>query len=74
MGSEGFGLGRGLEVRGDEVRFGGVQVRGLGSSGSEELGDRGRRDCSWGRRSLGQGVGLGSKRSEGLGSGVGFGK
>ena len=50
------------------VGFGGVQVRGLGSRRSEELG-------GWGRRSLGRRVRLGSGRSEGLGSGgLGLGK
>ena len=65
VGSEGFGLGRrvlgcvgGLwvGVGGDEVGFEGVQVRGLGSRRSEELGGKGQRGWSWdwgGRRDWG---------------------
>ena len=47
---------------------------GVGSRWSEELGGWGRSGWSWGRRSLGRRVGLGSGRSKGLGTGVGFGK
>ena len=44
----------------DRVGFGGVSVRGLGSGRSKEFGGRG---WSWGGRSLGRGVELGSGRS-----------
>ena len=54
-------VGGGGEVGGDGVGFQGVQVTGLGSKRSEEFGGWSRWGCSWGRRSLGQGVGLGSE-------------
>ena len=45
MGSEGFGREVQIGVGGDGVGFRVVQVRGLGSGRSEELGDWGRIRC-----------------------------
>ena len=67
-----------------ELESGGFEVGserfGLGSEGMElgldgfKSGSWGRRGWSLGRRCLGQGAGLGLRKSEGSGCGVEFGK